>query len=130
MPLYNDLVWIKLGNYRWWPARVLHPFYVPDNIEKLKHQDGEFPIQFLGSGDYFGLIKGELFCIRRKILKKFQHCHRPKQWMHPLKKGLIEAEQLFKELKQWKQTREAENKELVDMYAKVENVMAEKLKKP
>ena len=33
--------------------------------------------------------------------------------MHPLKKGLIEAEQLFKELKQWKQTREAENKELV-----------------
>ena len=51
--------------------------------------------------------------MRREILKKFQHCHRPKQWMHPLKKGLIEAEQLFKELKQWKQTREAENKELV-----------------
>ena len=61
MPLYNDLAWIKLGAYRWWPARVLHPSNVPDNIEKLKHQDGEFPIQFLGSGDYYWINHGSAF---------------------------------------------------------------------
>ena len=26
---------------------------VPDNIEKLRHQMGEFPIQFLGTKDYY-----------------------------------------------------------------------------
>ena len=25
MPLYGEVIWAKLGVYRWWPARVLHP---------------------------------------------------------------------------------------------------------
>ena len=35
LPLYNDIVWAKWGAYRWWPALVLHPSFVPDNIEKV-----------------------------------------------------------------------------------------------
>ena len=32
---------------------MLHPTEVPDNIEQLKHQMGEFPIKFLGSHEYY-----------------------------------------------------------------------------
>ena len=35
LPLYNDILWAKWGAYRWWPALVLHPTLVPDNIEKV-----------------------------------------------------------------------------------------------
>ena len=46
------LVWAKIGAYRWWPARVVPPEKLPNRIELLPHQEGEFPVQFLGSGDY------------------------------------------------------------------------------
>jgi len=52
MPLYGEIVWAKLGSCRWWPAEVLYPEKVPDNIQLMKHQDGEFPVMFLGSHDY------------------------------------------------------------------------------
>ena len=35
LPLYNDVVWAKWGVYRWWPAYILHPSNVPDNIQKV-----------------------------------------------------------------------------------------------
>ena len=45
MPLYNEVVWVKLGHYRWWPARVIHPAEVPVNVERSPHAMGEFPIK-------------------------------------------------------------------------------------
>ena len=36
LPLYDDVIWAKWGAWRWWPALVLHPSNVPDNIEKVK----------------------------------------------------------------------------------------------
>ena len=45
MPLYNEVVWVKLGHYRWWPARVIHPAEVPPNVERSPHAMGEFPIK-------------------------------------------------------------------------------------
>ena len=38
---------------------MLHPTHVPDNIEKIQHQEGEFPIQFLGSKEYYWINHGE-----------------------------------------------------------------------
>lgn len=60
MPLYNEVVWVKLGHYRWWPAVVLHPTKVPGNIERMKHETGEFPIQFCGSKEYYWTHQGNL----------------------------------------------------------------------
>ena len=61
--LNKKVVWVKLGAYRWWPAKVLHPTEVPDNIEQLKHQMGEFPIKFLGSHEYYwiNLVRRDKF---------------------------------------------------------------------
>ena len=61
MPLYGEVVWVKLGFYRWWPAKVLHPAEVPGNIERLPHEMGEFPVQFCGSKEYVWINQGRCF---------------------------------------------------------------------
>lgn len=60
-PTSGNIVWVKLGCYRWWPAEVCHPNGVPLNIQKLEHSVGEFPVRFFGSHDYFWVHKGRVF---------------------------------------------------------------------
>ena len=113
MPLYNELACIKLGNYRWWPARVLHPLNVPDNIEKLKHRDGEFPTQFLGSGDYYWINQGRAILYDKGDSEKVPTLYSWKTMDASFKKGLIEAERLFRELKDSRESHKAENSKVV-----------------
>ncbi|KAK2154206.1 hypothetical protein NP493_2211g00002 [Ridgeia piscesae] len=60
-PLYGDIVWVKVGNYRWWPGEICHPKNVPQNIQEKPHQVGEFPVHFFGSNDYFWTHRARLF---------------------------------------------------------------------
>ncbi|KAG7170657.1 histone-lysine N-methyltransferase Nsd1-like [Homarus americanus] len=60
-PIYGDIVWVKLGLYRWWPGQVLHPRFIPDNIENLQHQQGMFCVHFFGSNDYYWVTRGRAF---------------------------------------------------------------------
>lgn len=60
-PLYGDIVWVKLGSYRWWPSEICHPKRVPHNIQEKTHQVGEFPVHFFGTNDYFWIHKGRAF---------------------------------------------------------------------
>lgn len=58
---YGDVIWIKLGTYRWWPAKISHPHTVPENIMNLSHTAGDFPVYFFGSHDYYWSHKGRVF---------------------------------------------------------------------
>ena len=58
MPLYGEILWVKLGQYRWWPAQVIHPANLPTNIDKLPHDIGEFPVQFCGTNEYYWMNQG------------------------------------------------------------------------
>lgn len=58
---YGDIIWIKLGTYRWWPAKISHPHTVPENIMNLSHTAGDFPVYFFGSHDYYWSHKGRVF---------------------------------------------------------------------
>ncbi|XP_056397227.1 LOW QUALITY PROTEIN: histone-lysine N-methyltransferase NSD2 [Hyla sarda] len=60
-PRYQDIIWVKLGNYRWWPAEVCHPKNIPPNIQKMKHEIGEFPVYFFGSKDYYWTHHARVF---------------------------------------------------------------------
>ncbi|XP_024083584.1 histone-lysine N-methyltransferase NSD2 isoform X2 [Cimex lectularius] len=60
-PLYGEIVWVKLGVYRWWPAKILFPQEIPDNIRMLKHKLGEFAVEFYGSHDYYWVNRGRVF---------------------------------------------------------------------
>lgn len=60
-PLYGDIVWVKVGVYRWWPAQICHPRNLPRNIRDMNHQVGEFCVRFFGSNDYFWINRGRCF---------------------------------------------------------------------
>jgi hypothetical protein len=59
--LYGEIVWVKVGVYRWWPAQVCHPRNLPKNIRDKAHQVGEFPVRFFGTNDYFWVTRGRCF---------------------------------------------------------------------
>ncbi|XP_059080477.1 uncharacterized protein LOC131878504 isoform X2 [Tigriopus californicus] len=108
MPLYNEVVWVKLGNYRWWPATVLHPAKVPANIEKLPHETGEFPIQFCGSKEYFWINQGRCFLYEDGDAEKIPS-DSAKGLNAAYKRGLREAAEAFNVYTKEKEAREAAN---------------------
>ncbi|GAB6024936.1 Histone-lysine N-methyltransferase NSD3 [Chamberlinius hualienensis] len=60
-PKYGDIVWVKLGNYRWWPAKICNPKNVPINIRNLPHHVGEFPVCFFGTNDFHWTSRSRVF---------------------------------------------------------------------
>ncbi|XP_068931997.1 histone-lysine N-methyltransferase NSD3 isoform X1 [Petaurus breviceps papuanus] len=101
---FKQIVWVKLGNYRWWPAEICNPRSVPLNIQGLKHDLGDFPVFFFGSHDYYWVHQGRVFPYvegdksfaegQTSINKTF-------------KKALEEAAKRFQELKAQRESKEA-----------------------
>ncbi|KAM3869070.1 histone-lysine N-methyltransferase, H3 lysine-36 specific [Diretmus argenteus] len=60
-PHYKDILWVKVGRYRWWPAEVSHPKTIPENIQRMRHDVGEFPVHFFGSNDYLWTYQARVF---------------------------------------------------------------------
>ena len=64
--MYNDLLWTKAGNHRWWPSLVIPPSQIPANVFKLKSGPGEFVIRYLGTNEYNWMYRGRCFPYRGK----------------------------------------------------------------
>ncbi|XP_077402449.1 uncharacterized protein nsd1b [Vanacampus margaritifer] len=60
-PHFKDILWVKVGRYRWWPAEVSHPKSIPENIQRMRHDVGEFPVHFFGSNDYLWTYQARVF---------------------------------------------------------------------
>ncbi|XP_077596420.1 uncharacterized protein nsd1b [Stigmatopora nigra] len=60
-PRFKDILWVKVGRYRWWPAEVSHPKSIPENIQRMRHDIGEFPVHFFGSNDYLWTYQARVF---------------------------------------------------------------------
>ncbi|KAI3373285.1 hypothetical protein L3Q82_006592 [Scortum barcoo] len=60
-PRFKDILWVKVGRYRWWPAEVSHPKTIPENIQRMRHDVGEFPVHFFGSNDYLWTYQARVF---------------------------------------------------------------------
>ncbi|KAM9795668.1 histone-lysine N-methyltransferase, H3 lysine-36 specific-like [Neosynchiropus ocellatus] len=60
-PRIKDILWVKWGRYRWWPAEVCQLKDVPTNIMRMKHDVGEFPVQFFGSKDFVWTYQARVF---------------------------------------------------------------------
>ncbi|XP_077587656.1 histone-lysine N-methyltransferase NSD2 [Stigmatopora nigra] len=106
-PKYRDIIWVKLGKYRWWPAEIQHPRTVPTNIQHLRHKIGEFPVFFFGSKDYFWTYQGRVFpYMEGDRGSKSQTSNIGKVF----KTALLEAEARFKEMKMKREAKEEEEK--------------------
>ncbi|XP_054437830.1 histone-lysine N-methyltransferase NSD2 [Pteronotus mesoamericanus] len=106
---YQDIIWVKLGNYRWWPAEVCHPKNVPPNIQKMKHEVGEFPVFFFGSKDYYWTHQARVF--------PYMEGDRGSRYQgvrgigRVFKNALQEAEARFREIKLQREARETQESE-------------------
>ncbi|XP_072222126.1 histone-lysine N-methyltransferase NSD2 isoform X1 [Leuresthes tenuis] len=104
-PKYRDIIWVKLGTYRWWPAEIRHPRNIPTNIQHLRHEIGEFPVFFFGSKDYFWTHQGRVFpYMEGDRGSKHQRTGIGKVF----KNALLEAEARFKEMKMKREAKEAQ----------------------
>lgn len=104
-PKYRDIIWVKLGTYRWWPAEIHHPRNIPTNIQHLRHEIGEFPVFFFGSKDYFWTHQGRVFpYMEGDRGSKHQRTGIGKVF----KNALLEAEARFKEIKLKREAKEAQ----------------------
>uniref|UniRef100_UPI0037E9A131 histone-lysine N-methyltransferase NSD2 n=1 Tax=Semicossyphus pulcher TaxID=241346 RepID=UPI0037E9A131 len=104
-PKYRDIIWVKLGTYRWWPAEIHHPRNIPTNIQHLRHEIGEFPVFFFGSKDYFWTHQGRVFpYMEGDRGSKHQRTGIGKVF----KNALLEAEVRFKEIKIKREAKEAQ----------------------
>lgn len=106
-PLYNDIVWVKLGTYRWWPGEVTHPDEIPDNISRLNHGPGEFVVRFFGSNDYFWLNKYRAFLYQEGDNGATnRHCSKGISGV--FKRALQEADERFSEITSERQRQKEE----------------------
>ncbi|XP_059209725.1 histone-lysine N-methyltransferase NSD2 isoform X2 [Centropristis striata] len=104
-PKYRDIIWVKLGTYRWWPAEIQHPRNIPTNIQHLRHEIGEFPVFFFGSKDYFWTHQGRVFpYMEGDRGSKHQRTAIGKVF----KNALLEAEARFNEIKIKREAKEAQ----------------------
>ncbi|XP_048358625.1 histone-lysine N-methyltransferase NSD2 isoform X2 [Sphaerodactylus townsendi] len=106
---FQDIIWVKLGNYRWWPAEVCHPKNVPPNIQKMKHEVGEFPVFFFGSKDYYWTHQARVFpYMEGDRGSRYQGI---KGIGKVFKKALQDAEARFREIKLRREAKETQENE-------------------
>uniref|UniRef100_H3ARX4 Histone-lysine N-methyltransferase, H3 lysine-36 specific n=1 Tax=Latimeria chalumnae TaxID=7897 RepID=H3ARX4_LATCH len=103
-PHYKEVVWVKVGGYRWWPAEVCHPKNIPPNIQKMKHDIGEFPVHFFGSKDYLWTHQARVFPYMEGDVSSKDKMGKATDGTY--KKALQEAAVRFEELKAVKEMRQ------------------------
>ncbi|XP_077136304.1 histone-lysine N-methyltransferase NSD2 isoform X2 [Ranitomeya variabilis] len=108
-PRFQDIIWVKLGNYRWWPAEVRHPKNIPPNIQKMKHEIGEFPVYFFGSKDYYWTHHARVFPYMEGD-RGSKH-HGVKGIGKVFKNALQEAEERFIEIELQRKAKETQENE-------------------
>ncbi|XP_069827203.1 histone-lysine N-methyltransferase, H3 lysine-36 specific isoform X2 [Dendropsophus ebraccatus] len=111
-PHYKEVVWVKVGRYRWWPAEVCHPKTIPTNIQKMKHDIGEFPVLFFGSKDYLWTHQARVFPYMEGDALNKDKMSKGVDAVY--KKGLMEAAERFEELKAQKEMRQLQEEKKND----------------
>uniref|UniRef100_A0AAY4AM42 Histone-lysine N-methyltransferase, H3 lysine-36 specific n=1 Tax=Denticeps clupeoides TaxID=299321 RepID=A0AAY4AM42_9TELE len=103
-PHYKEIVWVKVGRYRWWPAEVSHPNNIPENIMRMRHDVGEFPVLFFGSNDYLWTYQARVFPYMEADANSQDKMGRGVDSTY--KKALSEAAKRFQELQAEKELRQ------------------------
>ncbi|XP_048031723.1 histone-lysine N-methyltransferase, H3 lysine-36 specific isoform X2 [Megalobrama amblycephala] len=103
-PHYKDILWVKVGRYRWWPAEVTQPKNVPDNIYRIRHEVGEFPVHFFGSKDYVWTYQARCFPYMEGDANNKDKMGKGTDAIY--KKALNEAAERFRELQAEKEMRQ------------------------
>ncbi|CAH1969553.1 unnamed protein product [Acanthoscelides obtectus] len=105
LPLYDEIVWVKLGHFRWWPAVILFPNEVPSNVNMVKHYTGDFVVRFFGTYNYYWVNRGRSFLFQdgdtgdgnnkiKKLDKEFKKAVEEATLAHKLKQEFKNTQQV------------------------------------
>ncbi|XP_034545785.1 histone-lysine N-methyltransferase, H3 lysine-36 specific [Notolabrus celidotus] len=103
-PHIKDILWVKWGRYRWWPAEVCLAKDIPNNILRMKHDVGEFPVNFFGSKDFVWTYQARVFPYMEGDTHNIEKMGKGADAVY--KKALTEAAERFKELQAEKEMRQ------------------------
>ncbi|KAI3351225.1 hypothetical protein L3Q82_005777 [Scortum barcoo] len=103
-PRIKDILWVKWGRYRWWPAEVCLARDVPNNILRMKHEVGEFPVQFFGSRDFVWTYQARVFPYMEGDTHNIEKMGKGADAVY--KKALTEAAERFRELQAEKEMKQ------------------------
>ncbi|TSP90471.1 Histone-lysine N-methyltransferase, H3 lysine-36 and H4 lysine-20 specific [Bagarius yarrelli] len=103
-PHYKDILWVKVGRYRWWPAEVTQPKNIPEKVLRMKHEVGEFPVHFFGSKDYVWTYQARCFPYMEGDAQNKEKMGKGTDAVY--KKALNEAAERFRELQAEKEMRQ------------------------
>ncbi|KAJ8351349.1 hypothetical protein SKAU_G00228250 [Synaphobranchus kaupii] len=103
-PHYKDVLWVKVGRYRWWPAEVTLNKNVPENIMRMRHDVGEFLVHFFGSKDYLWTYQARVFPYMEGDANNKEKMGKGADAIY--KKALHEAAERFHELQAEKEMRQ------------------------
>ncbi|XP_041845718.1 histone-lysine N-methyltransferase, H3 lysine-36 specific [Melanotaenia boesemani] len=103
-PRIKDILWVKWGRYRWWPAEVCLTKDVPNNILRMKHEVGEFPVQFFGSKDFVWTYQARVFPYMEGDTHNIEKMGKGADAVY--KMALAEAAERFKELQAEKEMKQ------------------------
>ena len=105
MPLYGDIVWGKVGIYRWWPAQICHPRNLPENLRVKPYPVGELPVRFFGTNDYYWVPHGRCFLFAQGDECQKNISANQRSLGLSYKNGVIDAIVAFKEVQRLKMLR-------------------------
>ncbi|XP_077465484.1 histone-lysine N-methyltransferase, H3 lysine-36 specific-like [Stigmatopora argus] len=103
-PRFKDILWVKWGRYRWWPAEVCLVKDIPNNILRMKHEVGEFPVQFFGSKDFVWTYQARVFPYMEGDTHNIEKMGKGADAVY--KKALTQAAERFKELQAEKEMKQ------------------------
>ncbi|XP_063733238.1 histone-lysine N-methyltransferase, H3 lysine-36 specific isoform X2 [Eleginops maclovinus] len=103
-PRIKDILWVKWGRYRWWPAEVCLAKDVPSNILRMKHEVGEFPVQFFGSKDFVWTYQARVFPYMDGDTQNIEKMGKGADAVY--KNALTDAAERFKELQAEKEMKQ------------------------
>uniref|UniRef100_A0A7N6F7R4 Histone-lysine N-methyltransferase, H3 lysine-36 specific n=1 Tax=Anabas testudineus TaxID=64144 RepID=A0A7N6F7R4_ANATE len=103
-PRIKDILWVKWGRYRWWPAEVCLAKDVPNSILRMKHEVGEFPVQFFGSKDFVWTYQARVFPYMEGDTHNIEKMGKGADAVY--KKALTEAAERFRELQAEKEMKQ------------------------
>lgn len=61
LPLYGEIVWAKYLNFEWWPAMLVNPSNVPEDVAIRKPGDNYMCIRFFGSYEFGWVCRGRVY---------------------------------------------------------------------
>ncbi|XP_053674364.1 nuclear receptor binding SET domain protein [Anopheles nili] len=121
MPLYNEIVVAKYGQFRWWPAITVPPPKIPEKMLLLQHNPSSICVKFFDSHDMAWMNRRRMYLYKKEDSENLGR-EKTGNIEKKYRRAMIEAMQIYKILETMKkspQLNRKHNQKNPTKYAKI-----------